>query len=190
MRLVLDTSVLIDHLRGRPKAATEIIPRAIARGDELWSSYVVRAELLAGMRGVEDAATRELLRLITWVDVDEPMSEAAGGPAPREVLGLITWVGGGEPMSEAAGALGRRFLSSHPGIEVADLIVAALVQHLDAELKTTNVKHFPMFKELTAPPVLKKRTNCSRSGSIPYRRRFTTLARHVRRVGARSSPDD
>ena len=126
MRLVLDTSILIDHLRGRPKAAVEVIPLAIARGDELWSSYVVRAELLAGMRTVEEAATRELMRLITWVDVDESMSEAAG-------------------------ALGRRFLSSHPGIEIADLIVAALVQHLDAELKTANVKHFPMFKGLKAP---------------------------------------
>ena len=126
MRLVLDTSVLIDHLRGRPKAAAEIIPRAIARGDELWSSYVVRAEVLAGMRNVEEAATRDLLRLLTWVDVDESLSEAAG-------------------------ALGRRFLASHPGIEVADLIVAALAQHLDAELKTTNVKHFPMFKALKPP---------------------------------------
>ena len=126
MRLVLDTSVLIDHLRGRPKAATEIIPRAVARGDELWSSYVVRAEVLAGMRAVEEAATRDLLRLITWVDVDESLSEASG-------------------------ALGRRFLSSHPGIDIADLIVAALAQHLDAELKTTNVKHFPMFRGLKAP---------------------------------------
>ena len=126
MRLVLDTSVLIDHLRGRPKAATEIIPRAIARGDELWSSYVVRAEVLAGMRAVEEAATRDLLRLIVWVDVDESLSEAAG-------------------------ALGRRFLASHPGIEVVDLIVAALAQYLDAELTTTNVKHFPMFKGLKAP---------------------------------------
>ena len=126
MRLVLDTSVLIDHLRGRPRAAVEVIPAAIARGDELWSSYVVRAELLSGMRAAEEAATRELLRLITWVDVDESVSEAAG-------------------------ALGRRYLSSHSGIDVADLIVAALAQHLDAELKTTNVKHFPMFKGLKAP---------------------------------------
>jgi predicted nucleic acid-binding protein len=126
MRLVLDTSVLIDHLRGRPKAATEIIPRAIAGGDELWSSHVVRAEVLAGMRAVEETATRDLLRLITWVDVDESLAESAG-------------------------ARGRRFLSSHPGIEVTDLIVAALAEHLDAELKTTNVKHFPMFKGLKAP---------------------------------------
>lgn len=126
MRLVLDTSVLIDHLRGRPKAATEIIPRAIARGDELWSVQVVRAEVLAGMREVEEAPTRDLLRLIVWVDVDEALAETAG-------------------------ALGRRFLRSHPGIEVTDLLLAALVQHLDAQLKTTNVKHFPMFKGLTSP---------------------------------------
>ena len=126
MRLVLDTSVLIDHLRGRPAAATDLIPSAIARGDELWSSYVVRAELLAGMLAEEETATRDLMRLVSWVEVDESISETAG-------------------------ALGRRYLRSHPGIEVADLIVAALVQELDAELKTTNLKHFPMFEELKAP---------------------------------------
>ena len=126
MRLVLDTSVLIDHLRGRPAAATEIIPSAISHGDELWSSYVVRAELLAGMRADEEPATRDLMRLVSWVEVDESISETAG-------------------------ALGRRYLRSHPGIEVADLIVAALVQELDAELRTTNLKHFPMFKGLEAP---------------------------------------
>ncbi len=126
MRLMLDTSVLIDHLRGRSRAATELIPNAIARGDELWSSYIVRAELLAGMRAEGEGATRDLMRLISWAEVDESVSEAAG-------------------------ALGRRYLRSHPGIEVSDLIVAALAQHLDAELKTINVKHFPMFKELRPP---------------------------------------
>jgi hypothetical protein len=126
MRLVLDTSVMIDHLRGRPRAATELIPAAIARGDELWSSEIVRAEVLAGMRTGEEAATRDLLRLISWHEVDESVSEAAG-------------------------ALGRRYLRSHPGIDVADLIVAALVQQIEAELKTTNLKHFPMFKGLKAP---------------------------------------
>lgn len=126
MRIVLDTSVLIDHLRGRPKAATEIIPTAIGRGDELWSSHLVRVEVLAGMRPAEEAATRDLLRLIDWVDVDESLAEAAA-------------------------ALGRRFLPSHPGIEVTDLVVAALVDQLGAELKTTNVKHFPMIDGLKSP---------------------------------------
>jgi hypothetical protein len=126
MRLVLDTSVFIDHLRGRPRAATRLIPEALERGDELCSSYVVRAEVLAGMRDQEEAATRDLLRLVSWYEVDESVSDAAG-------------------------ALGRRYLRSHPGIEVTDLIVAALAQQLDAELKTTNIKHFPMFRGLKAP---------------------------------------
>ncbi len=64
---------------------------------------------------------------------------------------LISWSEADESVSEAAGALGRRYLRSHPGIEVSDLIVAALAQHLDADLKTTNLKHFPVFKRLKAP---------------------------------------
>ena len=88
--MVLDTSVLIDHLRGRSRAAVELIPNAIDRGDELWSSYIVRAELLAGMRAEEEGPTRDLMRLISWSEVDETVSEASG-------------------------ALGRRYLRSHPG---------------------------------------------------------------------------
>jgi predicted nucleic acid-binding protein len=118
--------VLIDHLRGRPRAATELIPGAIARGDELWSSQLVRAEVLAGMREDEEIATRNLLRLVSWVDVDEALAEIAG-------------------------SLGRRFLPAHRGIDTVDLIVAALTLQLGGELKTTNVRHFPMFEDL-APP--------------------------------------
>ena len=71
---------------------------------------------------------------------------------PRRAISCVcSWVEVDESISETAGALGRRYLRSHPGIEVADLIVAALVQELDAELKTTNLKHFPMFEELKAP---------------------------------------
>jgi predicted nucleic acid-binding protein len=126
MRLVLDTSVLINHLRGRPREATELIPDALARGDELWSSEICRAEVLAGMRAGEERETRALLGLVSWVGVDESAAETAG-------------------------ALGRRYLKSHPGIDIADLLVAALVEHLGADLRTTNVKHFPMFKGLRAP---------------------------------------
>jgi predicted nucleic acid-binding protein len=126
MRLVLDTSVLIDHLRGRPAAATELIANSLTRGDELWSSQLVRLEVLAGMRPNEERATRDLLRLIAWADVDDTLAEAAG-------------------------ALGRQYLPAHRGIDTVDLVVAALTMHLGATLKTTNVRHFPMFDGL-APP--------------------------------------
>lgn len=123
MRLVIDTSVLIDHLRGRSRAATDLIRAAVARDDELWSSYAVQAEVLVGMRPEEETATRELMSLITWSEVDAPTAEAVG-------------------------ALGRRYLRSYQGIELTDLILAALAQRLDAKVKTTNVKHYPMFADL------------------------------------------
>jgi hypothetical protein len=126
VRLVLDTSVLIDHLRGRTDKATRFLSDAVTRGDELWSSYVVQAELLVGLRPSEEAAVRELIGTIIWAEVDAAAAEAAG-------------------------ALGRRYLRSRPGIDIADLIVAALAQRLGAELKTTNVKHYPMFEGLTPP---------------------------------------
>lgn len=46
---MLDTLGLIDHLSGRPQGVTEIIPSALEEGHELWSSYVVPAEVLARM---------------------------------------------------------------------------------------------------------------------------------------------
>ena len=126
MRVVLDTSVLIDHLRATSPAAAELIPEALERGDELWSSQVVRAELLSGMRPSEERSTRDLMGLISWADVDETLAEAAA-------------------------ALGRQYLRAHPGIDMADLVVAALTQQLEADLKTANIKHFPMFPRLKAP---------------------------------------
>lgn len=125
MRLVLDSSVLIDHLRDR-EPAKQRLAEALARGDELWSSYVVRAEVLAGMREDEVTKTQRLLGLIRWVGVDEAQADRAG-------------------------EFGRQYGRSTPGIDIADLILAALTRHLDAELLTLNVRHFPMFPGLRPP---------------------------------------
>ena len=124
MRLVIDTSVLIDVLRGRSEARRSL-ETAIRAGHELWSSHVVLAEVLVGMRPGEETATRRLLSQLTWVPVDEGLAESAGD-------------------------LGRRYLPAHRGIEISDLLVAALAQQLDAELRTTNVKDYPMFPRLRA----------------------------------------
>ena len=61
------------------------------------------------------------------------------------LLGAIIW------HPEAAGSLGRTWLPSHNGIDAADFIIAATATLLNAELLTKNVKHFPMFENLTAP---------------------------------------
>lgn len=119
---VLDTSVLIDVLRGRPAAmawlaALQQVPVC---------SEVTRAEVLRGMRSHERSATEELLTSLRWAPVDE-------------VIG------------RRAGELGRRHRRSHRGIAVADLLIAATAMVHDASLATGNVRHFPMFPGLRPP---------------------------------------
>jgi len=126
VRVVLDATVMIDHINGRVPEATALIRDLVARDDELWSSYVVRTEVLAGMRRGEERQTEALLNLITWSEV-------------------------GRRESDAAGAIGRRFVSANRGIDMSDLILAELALHLGAPLLTANVKHFPMFPGLKAP---------------------------------------
>jgi predicted nucleic acid-binding protein len=126
MKLVVDASILIDHINGRAPTARAIIYDALERGDELWSSFVTRTEVLAGMRPGEEHRTYDLLRVVNWAPVDRSESDAAA-------------------------ALGRRYLRTHPGIETPDLLLAELAQRLGAELVTMNVKHFPMFPELKRP---------------------------------------
>lgn len=90
------------------------------------ASVLSRVELLWGMRTHERKATSALFAAVDWVDVDEEISELAG-------------------------AYARKFRRSHQGIGVVDYVIAATAQHLGAELWTRNVKHFPMFPELSPP---------------------------------------
>ena len=77
MRIVVDTSVLIDHLRGVPEAKS-IMVNAAKRGDPLCASVLTRVEVLAGMRANEEVATRRLFAALEWVVVDESLAELAG----------------------------------------------------------------------------------------------------------------
>ena len=125
MRIVLDTSVLIDHLRGLQKAETALIDAA-ERGDELWGSVLTRTEILAGVRQREEPATQQLLDAIEWQDVNQEIADRAG-------------------------ELARRFLRSHRTIDTVDFVIAATAQQLGAQLYTCNIKHFPMFPDIEAP---------------------------------------
>lgn len=122
MSIVLDTSVLVDHLRASAPA-TEYLASLDAQPS---CSEISRIEVIQGLRSSERRAATRLFALIAWVPVSEDVARRAG-------------------------ELGRQWRRSHPGIGVADLAVAATVEAIGANLATHNVKHFPMFEGLRAP---------------------------------------
>lgn len=125
MTILIDTSVIIDHLRGNP-AARQALTTAAHDGERLAASVVTKVEVLAGMRPSEQQATRRLLDVLDWVPADDAIAGQAG-----------EWA--------------NRYLRSHPGVDPVDYIIAATAASLDASLWTRNLKHFPMFPDLTAP---------------------------------------
>jgi hypothetical protein len=121
---LVDTSVLIDYLRGYQGAADVVEQERAAA--PLHASEMSRLEILAGMRPIEEAATRALLSTFVWHPVDEDVAEEAGD-------------------------LGRTWLPSHHAIDGADLAIAATAIRIGARLLTRNVRHFPMFPALRVP---------------------------------------
>lgn len=117
---LLDTSILIDLLRGNQKAREWIDSLA---DDAKFISVVTIAELLAGCRNKREQQTlnRELkLYEIAWID---------------------------ETMSERALNLYRDFHLSH-GVGFLDCMIAATAILKNYSLATLNLKHFAPFPEL------------------------------------------
>jgi predicted nucleic acid-binding protein len=124
VRLV-DTSVAVDHLRGEP-AATDLLRQLVDEEETLVASEITRFELVAGARDRELAALEQFFTALSWVPV-------------------------GDEVARTAGALARRYRAAHGGIDLADYLIAATSLLLEAELLTTNVRHFPMLPELRPP---------------------------------------
>jgi predicted nucleic acid-binding protein len=121
-RWLIDTTVLIDHLRGAAEARALLVD-GVRNGVEFWSSVVVRTEVLAGTRSAETHATTQLLGLLRWLEITAELADRAG-------------------------ALARIYLKSHRSIDTVDYLIAASALELNADLKTTNARHFPMFPRL------------------------------------------
>lgn len=124
MSVVVDTTILADYLRGITGAA-ELLERERSAG-VLHASEIARLEVLAGMRPAGEGRTRSLLSTLRWHPVDAEVAEEAG-------------------------RLGRTWLPSHQSIDGADLAIAATTVLLGARLLTLNVRHFPMFADLSRP---------------------------------------
>ena len=118
--IVLDTTVLIDVLRGMRPAFDYLATVA-----EPACSEVTLVEVLRGIRRSERDVVEELMRSMRWIAVDELIARRAG-------------------------ELGRAWYRSH-SLTTPDLVIAATAQELDADLATSNVRHFPMFEGLKPP---------------------------------------
>lgn len=121
---LLDTSVAIDHLRGTPPAV-ELLLRLVDEEEPVLASEIVRFELLGGARADELDALEQFFSVLSWIPVDDGIARTAG-------------------------SLARQHRGAYSGIDDADYLIAATSLLLDAELLTTNVRHFPMFEGLQA----------------------------------------
>lgn len=122
MSAVLDTTVLIDVLRGHPRAVEYLL----ALDEVPTCSEVSRVEVMRGLRSDERRSAEQLFQRLRWIDVDEGVARTAG-------------------------ELGRRLRRGHSGVGVADLIIAATAEEVRLPIATTNIRHFPMVKGIRAP---------------------------------------
>ncbi len=116
-RVLLDSTVLIDALRGRP-AADRV--RALRRsGDELWTCAVSVEEIWRGSHPEEEPAVRRLFRGLRVA----PLGVTDG---------------------ERAGRWRRSFAESGVTLHQADCLIAAAAASVGARLATGNPSDFPM----------------------------------------------
>ena len=123
--IVVDTDVVIDFLRGDDKAIIFIDKFS----SHIILSSIVVAELYAGVKGTDELSVlNNFVSLFRIVSIDSDIAKAGG-------------------------LYKRDFGKSH-GVGLADAILAATADKENAELKTLNVKHYPMIKGLK--PAYKK----------------------------------
>ena len=125
MTYVVDTDVLLDHLRAEAEA-TRCLEDALRSGRRVAGSVVTRIELRRGALPHEMAAIEAVERLLDWVAVDHEIAALAEQHAER---------------------FGRAF----PDVRLADYIVGATAERLDGELLTRSALRFPMFPDLDSP---------------------------------------
>jgi predicted nucleic acid-binding protein len=122
---LVDTPIIVDHLRNDSRA-TELLARLFAEEEQVWAATPTRTEILAGIRARERAAMTELFDVLSWIEIDVSIADAAG-------------------------ELAQRYRRSHGGIDTTDYLIAAAANSIEASLLTLNVRHFPMFPGLQPP---------------------------------------
>ncbi len=124
MPILVDSTVLIDVLRGHPPARAFLADARRSTG--LVSVTPVRTEVLGGVRDEMVRGTFALFRTIEWLDVTVEVADMAA-------------------------ALRRQYRGTHGGIGTVDYLVAAAAAQVGGVVATSNVRDFPMFPGLRPP---------------------------------------
>ena len=121
-KLLIDTDILIDYLRGREDAVHFLESQQIS----MFISAISLGELYAGVR--EGQERRILDDFIEYFKVIPLSSKIA-----------------------VKGGLFRRDFGKSNGVGLADAMIAATAQSENATLVTLNQKHFPMISDVLVP---------------------------------------
>lgn len=119
MSLLLDTNILIDHIRRVPVAVAWL--RSLPESPRI--SVISLLELYAGALSQREER-----------DIDA-------------VCAPLQWLPIGAEIAQRGGSFIRHYGTSH-GIDIPDALIAATAEHHGLRLATLNVKHFPMFPKL------------------------------------------
>lgn len=116
-RYLIDTDIIIDHLRGEEKAR-DFLRQIRSEGSDILYSVITKAELYSGVRPKEVKKVARLLSSMEEVRID------------------------GE-IAVDAGRYRNKFYSSH-GLLLPDALIAASAKKAGAVLITLNKRHYPM----------------------------------------------
>lgn len=123
-RYLLDTTVLIDALRGR--SAVERVRAMRRQGDEPWTTAVNVEEIWRGLFPHEEADAARLVRGIRLA----PLAATEG---------------------QRAGRWRREYAAAGTTLHQADCLIAAAAHSIGAVLATGNPQHFPMAEVAVEP---------------------------------------
>ena len=115
--VLLDSDVVIWHLRGHPAVVQQVI--ALSQRGRIGLSVVTRAEVIQGMRDAEREGTFAFLDACGSLPVDQAAADRAG-----EIV--------------------RSYRDQGITIDLPDALIGATALELGLPFYTCNARHFPM----------------------------------------------
>lgn len=114
---IIDTDVLIDHLR-KEKKAIDFLTKCVEEESDLFCSVIAKTEIYAGARQNEYKDIEKLFASFGIIEINDEIAVNAG-----KYL--------------------NQFRKTH-GIEIGDALMAATAKMSKMALVTRNIKHYPM----------------------------------------------